>query len=170
MPVEELLRSHRWKAFQEGRWGNRPNPPIPEGDVRPSGGAASGPSGSGVGIQLPPVRAPENPSPQRSASPATSHSQQTAAPSYDLEEAAEEEMELTVPASLPRTTAPRQVPLRAKVAEAVTGIVIQIRRTGASTATVSSTQWDSQASEEEEESVYYSDLLHQYKHNNNIQY
>ncbi len=24
--------------------------------------------------------------------------------------------------------------------------------------------------EEEEESVYYSDLLHQYKHNNNIQY
>ena len=67
VPVQELLRSHRWTAFQEGRWGNRPNPPIPEGDVRPSGGAASGPSGSGAGIELPPVRTPESLIPQRSA-------------------------------------------------------------------------------------------------------
>ncbi len=55
MPVQELLRNHRWTAFQEGRWGNRPNPPIPEGDVRPTGGATNEPLGLGV-IELPPVR------------------------------------------------------------------------------------------------------------------
>ncbi len=37
VPVQELLR-HCWKAFQNGSWGNRPNPEIPEGDVRPPGG------------------------------------------------------------------------------------------------------------------------------------
>ncbi len=122
IPVQELLRSHRWTAFQEGRWGNRPNPPIPEGDVRPSGGAASGPSGSGAGIKLAPVRTPESLIPQRSASPAMSPAQQPIVPSFDREEADEEEMELTVPASPPMIAAPRQVPSSAKVAETVTNI------------------------------------------------
>ncbi len=31
VPVQELLRSHHWPAFREGHWGNRPNPPVPEG-------------------------------------------------------------------------------------------------------------------------------------------
>ncbi len=57
VPVQELLRSHRWTAFQNGLWGNWPNPAVPEGDVRPSGGTTSGQSGSGIGIELPPVRA-----------------------------------------------------------------------------------------------------------------
>ena len=35
VPVQELMRDDRWPAFREGRWGNRFNPPIPEGDVRP---------------------------------------------------------------------------------------------------------------------------------------
>ena len=55
-------------------------------------------------------------------------------------------MELTLPASPPRTTATRQVPLHAQVDEAITNMVMQIRRSGASTSTVSSTQRDSQAS------------------------
>ncbi len=29
VPVQELMRSHRWPAFHEGRWGNRFNPPNP---------------------------------------------------------------------------------------------------------------------------------------------
>ncbi len=45
-----------------------------------------------------------------------------------------------------KTTAPRQVPSSAKVAEAVTNMVIQVRQTGASTSTVTSDQRDSQAS------------------------
>ncbi len=75
VPAQELLRSHHWPAFREGHWGNWPNPPIPEGDVRPSGGAMSGPSESGVGIKLPPVRTPESPISQGRASPATSQPQ-----------------------------------------------------------------------------------------------
>ncbi len=39
VPVQELLKEHRWEAFQNGIWGNRPNPDIPEGHVRPTGGA-----------------------------------------------------------------------------------------------------------------------------------
>ena len=54
MPVQELMRSHRWPAFQEGRWGNRPNPPIPEGDVRPLEEATAVRSGLDI-IQLPPT-------------------------------------------------------------------------------------------------------------------
>ncbi len=143
---QELLHSHRWTAFQDGRWGNRPNPPIPEGDVRPSGGATIEQSGLGVGIELPPTKTPGSPVIPRNASPATSHSLQTIVLSSDQEEAAEEEMELTVPASPPKTAAPRQVPSHALVAEIITNMVMQIRRTGASTSTVSSTQQDSQAS------------------------
>ena len=41
VPVQELMRSHRWPDFQERRWGNRPNPPVPEGDVRPPGTATA---------------------------------------------------------------------------------------------------------------------------------
>ncbi len=114
--------------------------------MRPSGGATGGQSGSGVGIKLPPVRAPESPISWRSASPATPHSQQPIVLSSDWEEAAEEEMELTVPASPPKTAAPRQVPSCAQVAETVTNLVMQIRQTGASTSMVTSTQRDSQAS------------------------
>ncbi len=146
VPVQELLRSHHWIAFRDGLWGNRPNPAVPEGDVRPSGGATSGQSGSGIGIELPPVRAPESPISRRSASPATSHSQQPIVLSSDREEVAEEEMELTVPESPPKTAASRQVPSRAQAAETVTNLVMQIRRTGASMSTVTSTQRDSQAS------------------------
>ncbi len=75
-----------------------------------------------------------------------SHSLHQVVPSSDREEAAEEEMELTVPASPPKTTAPRQVPSSAKVAQAVTNMVIQVRQTGAPTSTVTSDQRDSQAS------------------------
>ncbi len=31
VPVQELLKKSRWEAFQEGRWGNRLNPPPPLG-------------------------------------------------------------------------------------------------------------------------------------------
>ncbi len=75
-----------------------------------------------------------------------SHSLQQVVLSSDREEEAEEEMELAVPASPPRTTTPRQVPSSTKVAEAVTNMVIQVRQTGASTSTVTSDQRDSQAS------------------------
>ncbi len=145
VPVQELLRSHRWPAFQEGRWGNRPNPPIPEGDVRPSGGATVAQSGPDV-IELPPATTPGSPVIPVNPSPATTHSLQTVIPSSDREEAAEEGMEITVPASPPRTTAPRQVPSHAKVAEAVTNMVAHVRKTGAPTATVTSSQRDSQTS------------------------
>ncbi len=146
VPVQELLSDHHWTAFQDGLWGNRPNPVVPEGDVRPHRGANSGQSGFGTGIELPSVRAPESPISQRSASPVTSHSPQQVVISSDQEEVAEEEMELTVPASPPKTTAPRQVPSSAQVAEAVTNMVMQARQTGASTLTVTSDQRDSQPS------------------------
>ena len=55
-------------------------------------------------------------------------------------------MELTVPASPPRTADPRQVPSSAQVAVTVTNLVMQIRRTGASTSTGTSDLLDSQAS------------------------
>ena len=55
-------------------------------------------------------------------------------------------MEITVPASPPRTTAPRQVPSHAQVDKAITNMVMQIRQTGAPTSTVTSSQRDSQAS------------------------
>ncbi len=55
-------------------------------------------------------------------------------------------MELTVVASPPKTAAPRQVPSHAQVDEAITSMVMQIRRTGASTSTVAYTQLNSQAS------------------------
>ncbi len=35
VPVQEALKEARWADFREGRWGNRENPPAPEGDVRP---------------------------------------------------------------------------------------------------------------------------------------
>ncbi len=55
-------------------------------------------------------------------------------------------MELTVPASPPRTTASRQGPSHAKVATAVTNMVTHVRKTGApATSTVTSSQQDSQA-------------------------
>ncbi len=115
VPVQELLYSNPWAAFQEGRWGNRPNPSILEGDVRPSGGATIALSGLDV-IELPQAKPPGSPVIPRNASPATSHSLQTIVLSSDREEAAEKEMELTVPASPLKTVAPRQVPSSAKVA------------------------------------------------------
>ncbi len=146
VPVQELLRSHHWMAFREGRWGKRPNPAVPEGDVRPSEGTTVGPSGSGIGIELPPAETPGSPVIQKDTSPVTSHSLQTIVLSSDREEVAEEEMELTMPASTPRPAAPHQAPSSAQVNETVTNMVMHIRRTGASTSTVSSTQRDSQAS------------------------
>ncbi len=125
--------------FRNGLWGNRPNPTVPEGDVHPSGGTTGGQSGSGICIELPPAETPGSPVIQKNASPATSHSLQTIVLSSDREEAAEE-------ASPPKTAAPRQVPSHAQVAETITNMVMQIRWTGASTSTVSSTRRDSQAS------------------------
>ncbi len=122
VPVQELLRDHRWTAFQNGLWGNWPNPAIPEGDMCPPGGATSGQSGSCTGIELPPVRDPESPISRRSASPTLSHSLQPIVLFSDREEAAEGEMELTVPASPPKTAAPRQVPWSTQVAEAITNL------------------------------------------------
>ena len=57
VPVQELMRSHRWPAFQEGRWRNRPNPPIPEGNLRPPGEATTVQSGLDV-VELPRPRHP----------------------------------------------------------------------------------------------------------------
>ncbi len=36
MPVQEALKETRWPDFYDGNWGNRENPPAPEGDVRPA--------------------------------------------------------------------------------------------------------------------------------------
>ena len=36
VPVQETLKEARWPDFREGHWGNRENPPAPEGDVRPA--------------------------------------------------------------------------------------------------------------------------------------
>ncbi len=59
VPVQELLMEHRWKAFQEGQWGNRPNPAIPKGDMSPhTSGAETNPAVPGEGIELPPVGLP----------------------------------------------------------------------------------------------------------------
>ncbi len=99
-----------------------------------------------MGIVLPPVGIPESPISQGRASPATSQPQQPVVPSSDREEAAEEDMELTVPAYPPQPAAHRQIPPHAQVDEAITNMVMQIRRTGASTSTVASSQRDSQAS------------------------
>ncbi len=32
VPVQELLKEHRWRAFWDRQWGQRHNPAIPEGD------------------------------------------------------------------------------------------------------------------------------------------
>ncbi len=140
------MRSHRWPAFQEGRWGNRFNPPIPEGDVRPPGKATAAQTGLCM-IQLPPATLSGSPvvpvdQPSASAQPV-----QGFVPSSDREELADEGMELTVSASPPRTTAPRQTPSHAKVAEAVTNMVAHMRKNGAPAAsTVTSSQKGSQVS------------------------
>ncbi len=34
--MQEALKEARWPDFREGQWGNRENPPAPEGDVRPA--------------------------------------------------------------------------------------------------------------------------------------
>ncbi len=139
------MRSHRWPAFQEGRWGNRFNPPINEGDVRPPRKAAAVQSGLNV-VQLPPATISGSPvtpvdQPSASAQPA-----QDFVPSSDREELANEVMELTVSASPHRTIAPRQTPSHAKVAAAVTNMVAHVRKTVApATSTVTSSQRDSQA-------------------------
>ncbi len=145
VPVQELMRSHRWPAFQEGRWGNWPNPAVPEGDVHPPGEATAAQSRLDV-IELPPATTPGSPVIPVDQASVTAQSVQAFVPSSDREELADEEMELTVSASPPRTTDPRQVPSRAKVAEAVINMVAHVRKTGAPTSTVTSSQRDSQAS------------------------
>ncbi len=146
VPVQELMRSHYWPAFREGRWGNRFNPPIPEGDVRPPRTAPVVQPGPDV-IELSPTTTSEETAvlvdqPSASAQPAPDF-----VPSSDREELAEEGMELAIPASPPRTNALRQVPSRAEVAAAVTNMAAHLRKTGApSTSTVTSSQRDNQAS------------------------
>ncbi len=44
VPVHESLKEPRWSAYREGWWGKRPNPPAPDGNVRP-GAAANVPIG-----------------------------------------------------------------------------------------------------------------------------
>ena len=113
--------------------------------MRPSGGATATQPGLSV-IELPPATIPGSPVIPANPSPATTHSLQTIVLSSDREEAAEEDMELIVPASPPKMAAPRQVPSHAQVDEAITNMVIQIRQTGAPTSMVTSFQRDSQAS------------------------
>ncbi len=36
VPVQEALKEARWPDFRKGHWGNRENPPAPEGDVQPT--------------------------------------------------------------------------------------------------------------------------------------
>ncbi len=146
VPVQELMSSNRWPAFQEGRWGNRFNPPIPEGDVRPPGATTTPPSGLNV-IQLPQAITSGSPVVSVDQPSASAQSAQGVVPSSDREELAEEEMELVVPASPPKTSAPRRTPSHAKVAEAVTNMAAHLRKTGAPpTPAVTSSQRDSQAS------------------------
>ena len=146
VPVQELMRSHRWPAFQERRWGNRPNPPVPEGDVRPPRAVTAAQPRLDV-IELPPTTTSEKPAVPVDSPVVTAQPAPDFVPSSDREELAEEEMELTVPASLPRTSALRQVPSRAEVAAAVTNMAAHLRRTGApSTSTVTSSQRGNQAS------------------------
>ena len=57
--VQELMRSHHWPAFKEERWGNRFNPPIPEGDVRPPRTVTAAQPRLDV-IELPPTTTSEN--------------------------------------------------------------------------------------------------------------
>ena len=106
VPVQELMRGHHWPAFQEGRWGNRPNPSIPEGDVRPLEGATAAQSGINI-IQPPPATTSGSPAIPVDSPIVTAQPAQDFVPSSDREELAEEEMELTVPASTSRTTALR---------------------------------------------------------------
>ncbi len=105
--------------------------------MRPLEGATAAQSGLNV-IELPPTTTSGSPVIPVNPSSVTAQSLQAFVPSSDWEEMAEEGMELTVPASPPRTNAPRQVPSHAKVAEAVTNMVAHVRKTGASTSTVTS--------------------------------
>ncbi len=147
VPVQELMRSHRWLAFQEGCWGNRFNPPVPEGDVRPPGATTAAQPGPNV-IQLPPTTAPGSPVVPVDQPSAGAPSAPEFVPSSDREELAAEEMEITVPASPPKTNVLRQVPSRAEVAAAVTNMAAHLRKTGApSTSMVTPSQRSSQASE-----------------------
>ncbi len=147
VPVQELMRSHHWPDFQEGRWGNRFNPPIPEGDVRHPGATTAAQSGLNV-IQLPLATTSGSPVVPVNQPSASAQSAPEFVPSSDREELAEEEMEITVPASPPKTNALRQVPSRAEVAAAVTNMAAHLRKTGApSTSTVTFSQRGSQASE-----------------------
>ncbi len=146
VPVQELMHSHHWPAFQEGCWGNRSNPPIPKGDVRPLEGATAARSELNV-IELPPTMTSGSPVISVAPSSITVQFAPAFVPSSDREEMEEEGMQLTVPASPLRTAALRQVPSHAKVAEAVTNMVAHVRKTGAPTASTStSSQRDNQAS------------------------
>ena len=80
--VQELMRSHHWPAFQEGRWGNRPNPPVPEGDVHPPGEATAAQSRLNV-IELPPTTTPGSPAITVDPSFVTAQSAQAFVPSSD---------------------------------------------------------------------------------------
>ncbi len=119
VPAQELLRSHRWPAFREGRLGNRFNPPIPEGDVRPPGATPAAQPRPNV-IPLPPAAVPGSPVVPVDQPSASAQSAPDFVPSSDREELAEEEMEIIVPTSPPKTNVLRQVPSRAEVAAAVT--------------------------------------------------
>ncbi len=140
------MRSHRWPAFREGRWGNRFNPPIPEGDVRPAG-VVNATQPRLATIELPPTTTAGSPAIPVDQPSASAQHAQGFVPSSDREELAEEEMELVVSASPPKTSAPRQTPSHAKVAEAVTNMAAHLRKTGAPPmASVTSSQRDNQAS------------------------
>ncbi len=143
IPVQELLKGHRWKAFQDGQWGNLPNPDIPVGDVRlATRTAEAGPVESREGIELPPVSAPDSRTLRGIVPSVKSQSLRQAVPLSDQEEVAEEDMELKVPASPPRTLASSD----AKLAQAITDIVLQVRKTVATTPSVVTSHQGSQAS------------------------
>ncbi len=145
--VQGLLKEHWWKAFQDVQCGNRSNPAIPERDVHPPAkGAETGPVEPGEGIELPPVSAPASPVSRGSAQSTNLQSLCQAVPSSDQEEAAEEGMELTVPTSPPRTLVPRQASSDAKLTQVVTDMVFQVKKTVATTPSISTSHQTSQSS------------------------
>ena len=147
VPVQELLKEPHWNAYQEGRWGSRPNPPAPIGDVRP-GAAAGVPVGERSMAHVVPISSDDE-----SSSSSSSHSQQDSdspdsspeprlrvrhltrrIPTSDPEEASEETGERAASASPPRFPALRIAPT-VSMTQAVTTSVFyasQVEANGAS--------------------------------------
>ncbi len=146
VPVQELLREPRWQAYREGQWGHRPNPPVPEGDVRPQPGqdvsAVVAPTAAVDGTQ---VDEQADPSSSDSAgSPGLDSAQQVTLPP-ESDGAAVEDMEILVPASPPLISAPRSPQANGVLKKAVTSSAIITRQAAANTQSVATTHQPSQS-------------------------